>query len=316
MYKEMISIENGSGLVRSDKLKIGDKIGIVATSSQIDLPFDAKQKAYEFLRRKSFVIEEAENITASIGHTAGSIEDRVDSFHKLVADQSVRAIMSFWGGYNSNQLLDFLDFDLIKKNPKIYISYSDFTVLTLAITEFSKLITYVGPSVVTFSKPNPLTYTWKYFEKFCIQNKDTVIYKSSPFYTDDLQYIAGERRTRQNKINPGLVVYRDGNGEGRIVCANIISLATLLGTKYFPNLDDKVLFLEEAEYVNTAMIDRALTQLKQAGALTSLNGLVFGRFMEQTGFNWSDNFGELLNNLVINENFPILCNVDFGHTDQ
>lgn len=97
--------------------------------------------------------------------------------------------MAFWGRFNTNQLLDQLDYELIKKNPKIFIGYSDVTALTTAITTKTGLITFSGPGVISFAKPEPFDYTWDYFEKMCIKPQEDIIIEPSKEYSDDLYFL-------------------------------------------------------------------------------------------------------------------------------
>lgn len=307
-------VNKSETLIVPEPLRQGDTIGIVAPSSQLDLPVEIKHQAYHFLQNKGFIIKEARDANLVYGHTAGSAKERADQIHQLVRDPKVKTIMSFWGGYNSNQLLDHLDFDMIKMNPKIFIGYSDFTTVNLAITSFSGLITYTGPSIISFTEPKQFDYTWESFENSCI-NRREVGYVPSAIYTDDLGYIEDPGRQRVLKENTGPVIFRGGQSNGLSMSANIMSLASLTGTHFLPNLKDRILFLEEAEYANTGMVDRALTQLKQAGVFSELSGVVLGRFMSKSGFCDEDKLEDLIADVFGDFSYPVMYNIDFGHTD-
>lgn len=222
--------------------------------------------------------------------------------------------MSFWGGLNSNQLLDLIDYDLIKKNPKVFIGYSDSTVLNLAIQKKSGLITYTGPSFISFTKPSFFSYTWEYFYKACFQNKR---YEAlpSPNYSDDAYY-KKPGQPREIQENAQWKVFKEGNASGTSYGVHLYGLIALIGTEYIPNLENVVLFLEEADEFNFEMIDRGLMQLKHAKILDKLAGVVWGRFMPQSGFDkFPTYFEDLLRRIFSEYNYPIIYDVDFGHTD-
>lgn len=301
--------------VTPEPLKQGDVIGVISPSSQVDLPIEIKTQAYSYLKDKGFKVKEADGINLNYGHTAGKPQERANQIHEFVKNPEIRAVMSFWGGYNSNQLLDYLDFGLIKDNPKMFVGYSDFTVVNLAISSLSGLVTYTGPSIISFTKPKQFDYTWTSFDEVCINRKMEIQYVPSESYTDDLDYIENSVKPRELKHNSGLNVFRNGKSVGVSMSANLISLASLSGSRFFPNLENKILFLEEAEYANTSMVDRALTQLKQVGAFSNLKGVVLGRFMSQTGFNDSDRLTDLIADTFGNFSYPVMYDIDFGHTD-
>ena len=172
------------------KLKKGSKIGIIATSSSVSTLDESQiRKGYQYLENKGFKIVEHPQCRLQTGYTAGSIKKRVGAIHQFVADKEIDCIMSFWGGYNTNQILDYLDYQLIKKCPKIFIGYSDTCALLQAITAKTGIVTYMGPAVISFTKPDPFDYTWEYFERMCIDNSHEVSIKDSKNFADDLYFL-------------------------------------------------------------------------------------------------------------------------------
>lgn len=299
-----------------DKLQSGDRIGVIAPSAPVDLPEPLIQRGYTFLEEKGFEVVEGENFRSNTGDTAGSIQDRVESIHSLVTDPSIKAIMSFWGGYNTTDLLDHVDFDLIRKNPKLFVGYSDFSALTLAITHKTNLITYYGPSVITFTKPTQFDYTWDSFEATCMTAHPLMRLQSSDFYTDDLHYISTGSTSRELKENHGYKTFQEGSAGGRVVAGNLMALTSLLGTEFCPDFDDKILFLEASEYANRGMIKRSLTQLRQSNAFAKANGVVLGRFMSQSGFQSEEQIEAMFHDIFAGyEDLPVLYHADFGHSD-
>lgn len=124
-------------------LKIRQKIGIIAPADPVAGMCSVKdiKRGYEYLASKGFFIIEGNSVKdIAKKHIAGSIQLRVNDFHNFIKNDEVGCIMAFWGGFNSNQLLDYLDYNLIKKNPKIIIGYSDMTAITTAITTKTGLV--------------------------------------------------------------------------------------------------------------------------------------------------------------------------------
>lgn len=276
------------------RLTIGDKIGIIAPSSYVDLPEEIIQKGYFFLKSHGIDIVEGDNLRGRKGHTSGTIQERIKDIVSFLIDDEVKAIMSFWGGFNTNQLLQNIDFQLFAKHPKIIIGYSDFTTLLNVVNQRTGLVTYCGPSVISFCKNNFSEFTWQSFERACMS---TIAKWEVTSSTGDWKII------------------KDGVSEGTTIAMNIQCLSSLCGTPYFPELNNKILFLEDAEEVNTELVDRALTQLKQVGALERLSGVVFGKFTKETGFSNVDSLEQLVLRIFEKYSFPILSNFDFGHSE-
>lgn len=300
------------------KLTNNKLIGVIAPADPVRgiCSEDVIQRGYDYLKKKGFSIVEGESVKElTKKHTAGSVSLRVDDIHEFFKRKDIGCIMAFWGGFNSNQLLDSLDYDLIKKNPKIVIGYSDVTALTTAITTKTGLVTFSGPGVVSFTKPEPFEYTWDYFEKVCINPQKSLAINPSPKYADDLFFLREDNDHRIMKNNEGIKTFINGNAKGEIIAGNLQTLLLLNGTSYMPDLKGKILFLEEDETSTPAHVDRFICQCKQLGWFDKIAGLVFGRFTEQSQFSPEDSFEEILKEHLSNITFPVLYNVDFGHSD-
>lgn len=297
------------------KLKPGDKIGIIATSTPISL-LEEKQieRGYRFLEKKGFQVVEHPQCRRQVDYTAGTIRERVEAIHQFVKKHEIKGIMAFWGGFNTNQILDYLDYTLIKTNPKIFIGYSDTCALLQAITNKTGLVTYMGPAVITFSKPDPFDYSWEYFEKMCIQQKRIVEIKDSQNFADDLYFLRKDRNHRIIQKNEGTKVFYPGQVEGRVVASNLSTLLALAGTNYFPKLKKKILFLEEAEDYEVRAIDRFFIQLSQMGVFNQVSGLVIGKFMSASKITEKQLLA-ILKEALGGRKIPVLYDANFGHTD-
>lgn len=300
------------------RLVKGMKIGVIAPADPVSgvCPEDTIRRGYEYLKSKGFEIVEGSTVKMNTKrHTAGTPEQRVNDIHDFVKRNDIGCVMAFWGGFNTNQLLDYLDYDLIKQNPKIFIGYSDVTALTTAITTKTGLVTFSGPGVISFAKPEPFEYTWNSFEKMCIDSEDDVIVESSKEYADDLYFLRTDNDHRIKKINEGTKIFSTGSATGEVLAGNLQTLLLLQGTEYQPDLKDKVLFIEEDETSTPAHVDRFLSQCKQLGWFNKVAALVIGRFTEYSSFSVDDSLEDILKEYFSDVDFPVLYNVDFGHSD-
>lgn len=300
---------------RLDKSKL---IGIIAPADPVAgiCQENVIQQGYSYLKNKGFSIVEGRSVKLlTKKHTAGSPNLRIEDIHDFVKRKDVGCIMAFWGGFNTNQLLDGLDYDLIKANPKIFIGYSDVTALTTAITTKTGLVTFSGPGAISFAKPEPFEYTWDHFKKMCINPQENLTIESSHDYADDLYFLRPDNDHRIKKANDGIKVFSNGKASGEIIAGNLQTILILNGTQYLSDMTDKILFIEEDETSTPAHVDRFLCQCKQLGWFDKIAGLVFGRFTEQSSFSSEDSLEDILKEYFSNTKFPILYNVDFGHSD-
>lgn len=289
------------------------RIGIFCTSDP--LVRSKKETDYSYLKQKGFEVFEQDQVRKRTGHTAGSIPERVEAINELLRDKSVDILMAYWGGANTNQILPHLDYDLFNKFPKPIVGFSDTSALLLAINNLSGIKTYMGPAGITFDKPQPFDYTFDYFYKTVVYPEKTVEVHDSSMYADDLYFLRKDSDHRVIKDNSGRKVFKDGIAEGEVCASNLQTLMVLSGTRFFPNLKDKILFLEESEDEGPSMVHRFLTHLSQVVDLRSLRGICLGRFAEQSGFK-PENSEEMIYEDVFGElNIPIIYNLDFGHTD-
>lgn len=289
------------------------KIGIFCPSNP--LARSPKPTDYQFLISKGLEVYEHPQVRIRQNHFAGTIQDRVDAIHSMLKDDSINILMAFWGGANTNQILPYLDYELFKKYPKPIIGFSDVTALLLAVNKLTGIKTYMGASGITFDKPEPFEYSFEYFKKVVIEKDREVVVKDSPIYADDQYFLRPDNDHRIKQKNTGSKVYKHGKAEGKIIAANLQTLLVLAGTKYFPDLNNKVLFLEEAEDEDPSMIHRFFTHLSQVIDLKILAGIAIGRFASQSGFKEANTEEMIYDDLFKDLNIPIIYNLDFGHTD-
>lgn len=289
------------------------KIGIFCTSSPVTST--PKDKDYAYLKSKGIEIYEHPQVRTRNAYLAGTIEDRVKALHEMLEDDSIDALMAYWGGANTNQLIPYLNYDLLKKFNKPIIGFSDTTALLIAVNKLSGIRTYVGPAGVTFAKPEPFEYTFEYFKKLIMDKQTNIKIEDSPTYADDLYFLRPDSDHRIIKKNKGRKVFQHGKCKGETIAANLQTLLVLAGTQFFPDLDGKVLFLEEAETVDPSIIHRFFTHLSQVTDLNKLAGICIGRFCEQSGFGEKVLESFIYEDVFKNINIPIIYNLDFGHSD-
>lgn len=241
-----------------------------------------------------------------------SIEKRVEDLMNAFLDKNVEIILCADGGYNGNQILPYLDYDVIRKNPKIIIGYSDITALLLAIMKKTDLITYYGPMLSGFSSNN--LYTLKYFEKI-LENKDFIISSSKEIV--DYKKI-NDKIEKIVLKNDGMIAIQNGKSFGKIIGGNLCTINLLQGTEYMPDLNDCILFLEDDadDFGNDVFLlefDRNLESLLQLPNC-DIKGIVFGRFQVCSNMT-IDKLKTIIKNKKKLKDIPIVCGADFGHTN-
>ena len=220
----------------------------------------------------------------------GATDDvRADDINKMFSNKDIKAIFAIRGGYGTIRIVDKLDYENIKKNPKIFMGYSDITTLLLAINEKTGLVTYHGPMTVNF--------------------KDIPIETENSF----VDTIQNNKRINLLDYEKSYSIMKQGTAEGEIIGGNLSLIVASLGTKYEINTDNKILFLEETNEA-TYRIDRMLQQLKLAGKLDKIKGVILGDFKnakraEKDDMSLDDVFFETFKNM----NIPIIKNFKSGH---
>jgi len=298
-------------------LEKGDTVGIASPSSSI-VNFPRRlRRGIIALEGLGLKVVLGKNIVSSFGHNAGTVTERAKDINDLFADESVKAIICSTGGYNANAVLPLIDFDLIRRNPKIFCGFSDITVLNLAINLQAKLITFNGPTVLpTLGEfGGPFKFTIDYFKKALFKPEPIgkLVYPTE--FTDEvLWWETEDNRKRKLKTAPSPRVVYDGTAEGTLWGGNLDTLSLLIGTNYVKCPDNCILFLEE-EGESTASIERKLTHLDQLGVFKKINGLIFGRPYHLTTNEKDRNLYDILLYFAAKYGFPVIADVDCGHTN-
>lgn len=263
------------------------------------------------LTELGFDVSFSKNVNVSDLFISSSIKSRIRDFHEALKDENVDIILAVLGGYNSNQLLNYIDYDLIKKHPKVICGYSDITTLLNAIYVKTGVTTYLGPTFHSFAMKKGLGPTISYFNK-AINNKAFYL-KNNAYYSSDRWY--DDQDNRNFIKDNGCIVINSGKAEGIIVGGNLCSFNLLQGTPYMVDLKDKILFLEDDALLGKEFpyeFDRNLVSLIQQKDFDKVKAIVIARAQTQTGMNLTK-WKKILNKKELKK-IPIIINANFGHT--
>lgn len=302
-------------MIIPQKLKKGDTIRVITPARSFSMPWlnndELKEVALNRFKELGLKVTFGKYIYEIDEFNSSTIEHRVEDIHDAFKDRSVKMLITVIGGFNSNQLLRYLDYDLIQDNPKIICGYSDITALLNAINAKSGLVTYLGPAYFNFGDIKGFDQSLEYFKKCLMDDKEYEIIPSLK-WSDDLW--AGNQNERNFMDNEGYWLISEGEAEGTIVGGNQCTLNLLQGTEYMPELKDSILFIEDDSMADIATFDRDLQSLIHLPDFNQVKGIVIGRF--QKGSNVTR---ELLTKTLKEkkelDNLPIIANADFGHSN-
>lgn len=299
-----------------NKLKVGDEIRIIAPSRSMKIINDGTHEiATKRLNELGLKVTFGKNTGLCDEFTSSSVEARIEDLNDAFRDENVKAILTVIGGFNSNQLLKHIDYDLIKNNPKIFCGFSDITALSDAIYAKTGLVTYSGPHYSSFGMKYGFDYTLEYFKKmFFLQDKIEIV--SSDVWSNDAWFINQEERNFYK--NYGMFTINEGTAKGRIVGGNLSTLVLLFGTEFMPKFDqDTILFIENDATVSGSIymleFDRMLESLIQQSGFDNVKGIVLGR-AEKSADMTMEKWKLMIKNKKELKNIPIIADADFGHT--
>ena len=297
-----------------EKLQKGDTVMVIAPARGIKIiGGDVRRIARERLESLGLKVVFAPNTTDENWDMTGSspIEDRIADIHEAFADKNVKAIFTIIGGANSNQLLPYLDYELIKANPKIFCGFSDITALLNGIYAMTGLETYSGPHYSSFGMKHGFDYTLENMRKMLMGSGVNEVTPSAE-WSDDLWFIDQEKR--EFIKNEGYWNIHNGEAEGTIVGGNLGTFDLLLGTGYRPAfVKDTILFVEDTEGSDLLQFERNLQALIYQPDFANVRGLVIGRFQKGSKIS-REQLEFILGTKRELKNLPILANVDFGHS--
>ncbi len=295
-------------VLKPPRLRAGDVIGVVAPA----YPFpDVGDREYyaEYLRGREelesmgFKIKEGKNIHKLEWWRAGTPKERAEDINEMYRDPSVRAIIANDGANDSISILEYLDFDLIKNNPKPFIGFSNITNIHSAI--------FAKTGMVGFHM-GLLSYELGKYWNMVDNNKKDIA--KDYFYKILISCDALGEIGKMSEWE----CWRGGSAEGALFGGNLSMIDSLVGTPYFPTTKDLdgAIFFWEIDDSATFRIERVLTHLKYAGVLEVISGMIIGKLVDirptTTEFE-EPSLEAIVMNVLSDFDFPILANVDFGH---
>jgi muramoyltetrapeptide carboxypeptidase LdcA involved in peptidoglycan recycling len=302
-------------MIFPQKLQKGDEVRIIAPAmSYRIIGEDVRLLAKERIEKMGLKVSFGKNIELIDGFVSSPISARIEDLHEAYRDASVKAIFTVIGGWNSNELLGYIDYELIKNNPKMLIGYSDITALQNAILAKTGVVSYSGPHYSTLGMKYGTDYTITNLEKILFGN-DMVNYMPSDEWSDDPEWFIDQEK-RIFKKNNGIFIVNAGSAKGVLLGGEMTTLQLLFGTHYMPEANDIILALEIAEIAANSskpMFERILQSIIQQTWFKNVRGILIGRMQDETGLPVVDikMVADLHPEL---KDMPILANIDFGHT--
>ncbi len=263
-------------------LKKGDTIGIIAPSSWHDPSLLSDTKS--LFESNGFNVVFHPQTQERYGQFAGTPAQKISALHDYFKAPDINAVISLSGGNGAIHLLDLIDYDLIKKNPKIFMGFSDVTILLNAITAKTELVTFHGPSFARTVKIDKA-------------QQDQM-----------LAVLTGQ--------NGSITINSNLNVTGRLYGGCLSPLQTLIGTPYAPDLNNAILILEDIND-HLSRYDRMLGHMKQAGWLKNLSAIILGEFIKSQD-SQDRPFGFTVEQIMQNNapDTPLVTNAPFGHGDN
>lgn len=274
-------------MIQPKPLTKNDKVVLIAPAGYVQK--EKIENVLAAIKRLGLVPVLGANALNTQNYLAGSDIERAKDINNAFLDKEIKGIIALRGGYGSMRILDMLDYQMIKNNPKIFVGYSDITAIHLAINKKCDLVTYHGPmACVELINPKIDQYTKAYFNHY-IFGKNNAFFYAKKFMS--------------------IKTLTTGNFKGTLIGGNLTTVVATLGTKYEIDTYNKVLFLEEINEC-TYKIDRLITQLKLSGKLSNLKAVILGHFT-----NCTKNNDELLDIFKeAFENIPCIYNMPSGHS--
>ncbi len=285
-------------LIKPLRLKTGDTIALVTPGSYITQ--QEQEESISNLRNLGFNVTYSDRLMQKNGYFSATDEERATDLNEMFERKDVQGIMCARGGYGCARILPYLDYEVIRNNPKPLIGFSDVTALHYAIYKKSGLVTFHGPvSISTFSN-----FSQRNFENVLLDPKGEIVLYNS---------------TTDNDYNPyGITVISEGKAEGELIGGNLSIVVSMIGSDYDMDYSGKIIFLEEF-LEEPYRVDRMLTQMLQAGKFRNAAGIALGIFKmcepskTNPSFNGSFSLMEVLQDRLGNLGIPVVYGLSFGH---
>ena len=280
------------------RLKKGDTIALVTPGSPITE--EQLSVAVRSLEEKGFKAVYQDSVLSEYGYFAGPDQERADELMEMFSRRDVDAIWCVRGGYGSIRILDLLDYDLIRRHPKIFMGYSDITALITAIFQLTGLVCFHGPLGVTD------------LNRFSLRSISRILMDPRE------RYAYPYRREKQSRANPEFDRYTitPGKAEGMLTGGNVSVLDSMIGTRYEADFEEKIAYLEEVGE-KTYRVDKMVYHLLSATNLKKANGIVMGIFSDCSGRDEASlSLQKALDDLLRPLGIPVSYGLSFGHIQR
>lgn len=284
------SDRKGEKMIIPERLKIGDTIGVVAPSNPIvGDNIEELKRAKEMVEKKGFKVKFSKNIYSNTLGYSSTPQEKANDINEMFQDKEVKMIWYAKGGENSNTTFEYLDYEMIKKNPKILCGYSDAASILSIINAKTGLVTFNGTNFKTIAT-DETDYSFQEALKRLMEG-------SLELGTEEEEY-----KTIQ-----------EGKAKGQLVGGNLSIINGLIAGKYKINFENKILFLEEfGMETSPALLNNYLYYMKQNGVFDQIKGLWLGTYQHESNIRLEQ---IVLETLGSNYQFPIIQSNNFGHVE-
>ena len=283
-------------MIKPKRLRTGETVAVIAPAS--GLSREAFDKALQNLESLGLKTKVGKAARGTKGFLAATDQERLDDLHSAFADSEVSAVWCVRGGYGAARLLPAIDYNLIRKNPKILIGFSDITALHLAISQNTGLVTFHGPVAAS----EPTDYTRNHVT-------NVLMNPSAPYKIELSDF---NKANESNLYKTETIVA--GKGRGRLIGGNLSLLSALAGTPFgLREMKGKILFIEDVGE-QPYRIDRMLTQMRQSFDLRSLAGIALGIFEDcNPRTKNTQTLSEVVKDRLGDIGIPVIYGLSFGH---
>ena len=273
------------------KLEKGDTIGVVAPSNPIvGENIEEVEMARKIVEESGFKVKFSKNLFSNTNGYSSTAKEKAEDINSMFADRQVKMIWCAKGGENSNSVFEYLDYEEIKKNPKIICGYSDITSLTNIITAKTGLVTFSSTNFKTIAT-DETDYSYNEVLK--------------RFVEDSLEI---------GKTTFGYKTIKEGQAEAELIGGNLSLTRGLVEGKYKVNFENKILFLEELGFeTGPALVSNYLYYMKQNGVFDKIKGLWIGNYEHESKISLEKIILDVLEDDI---HFPIIKSNNFGHIEE
>lgn len=288
-------------LLRPSRLRKGDQVGLITPASYID--DDGLQKAVSNLEALGLRVVMGKHIRSLYGSLAGTDAERLADLHSMFANPDIRGIWCARGGYGAARLLEDVDYQLIRRNPKVLVGYSDITALHAALLQAAGLVTFHGPV-------GSSTFT-----DYTLAQLHAVLFE--PQESHLIEVASAQQEQAEADAVYKTAVITGGQAEGQLIGGNLSLLASLAGTAYLPDIKGKLVFIEDIGE-KPYRIDRMLTTLRQAWPLEQAAGIALGVFADCEAKEGSRSLSlqQTLKDRLGDLGIPVCYGLSFGHIEH